>query len=290
MEVRPPAVRGGRRRVGARAEPRQSERNPRNGWSWSERCAGGRSLGDLRGPTCCVPRGPLPVDAATRWGAIVRRRLRGQCRRGRSVGVRAACGAAAPEVSLAGGCVAAAGATAAGLGRHRSLGGYGDESARPSCGPSGRRASSVAAGAGSLLVRQASDHASPAGGSTRSCPCPCTGWRRACRGTSAADELARPVAAVLGLPCRRRACARSHGRRGCRTNFRFEERAANVRGAFRVRAARSPAAGVLLIDDVTTTGSTLAEPAAAPWGGRSRRRLRWRRRPGRPRHGAESDV
>ena len=38
-------------------------------------------------------------------------------------------------------------------------------------------------------------------------------------------------------------------------------RRANVRGAFRVRAGARPASVVWLVDDVVTTGSTLAEAA-----------------------------
>ena len=38
-------------------------------------------------------------------------------------------------------------------------------------------------------------------------------------------------------------------------------RRANVRGAFRVRERRAPASVVWLVDDVVTTGSTLAECA-----------------------------
>ena len=40
------------------------------------------------------------------------------------------------------------------------------------------------------------------------------------------------------------------------------QRARNVRGAFALRAPTSPARAVALVDDVMTTGATLAEAAA----------------------------
>ena len=81
-------------------------------------------------------------------------------------------------------------------------------------------------------------------------------WRRRwSRGTSAADHLARGVAAVLGAPCER-LLRRRHATR-MQNELPPEERPANVRDAF---LARGRVAGrrLLLVDDVTTTGSTLA--------------------------------
>lgn len=80
--------------------------------------------------------------------------------------------------------------------------------------------------------------------------------RRAGRGTSAAHEIGRGVARGLGLPLRRLLVRRRWTR--MQNELPFEERAANLRAAFRVAA---PVAGrrVLLVDDVTTSGSTLAE-------------------------------
>jgi ComF family protein len=86
-------------------------------------------------------------------------------------------------------------------------------------------------------------------------PVPMHWLRRATRGTSAADQLARGVAAALGLPCRRLLRRRRATR--MQNELPPEERPANVRQAFepwgRVAGRR-----VLLVDDVTTTGSTLA--------------------------------
>ena len=86
-------------------------------------------------------------------------------------------------------------------------------------------------------------------------PVPMHWTRRMLRGTSAADGLARGLAAAVGLPWRT-ALVR---RRATRMQNELEPaaRRANVRDAFRARAI---AAGrrVLLVDDVTTTGGTLS--------------------------------
>lgn len=85
-------------------------------------------------------------------------------------------------------------------------------------------------------------------------PVPMHWLRRVTRGSSAADEIARGVAAALGRPSRR------HLRRVRATPMQntlpFAERRGNVRGAFRARG-RLVGLRVLLVDDVTTTGSTL---------------------------------
>ena len=86
-------------------------------------------------------------------------------------------------------------------------------------------------------------------------PVPMHWLRRASRGTSAAHEIARGVAAGLGLPCRR--SVRRTRRTRMQNELPFEERHANLQGAFRA-AGRLEGSRVLLVDDVTTTGSTLA--------------------------------
>lgn len=85
-------------------------------------------------------------------------------------------------------------------------------------------------------------------------PVPMHWARRMLRGTSAADELARGVAAAVGRPCRR--LLRRTRATTMQNRLPTPERRGNVRGAFR---PRGPLAGlrVLLVDDVTTTGSTL---------------------------------
>ena len=86
-------------------------------------------------------------------------------------------------------------------------------------------------------------------------PVPMHWTRRMLRGTSAADGLARGVAAALGLP-RRSALVRTRATR-MQNELEPAARRANVRSAFRATAV---AAGrrVLVVDDVTTTGGTLA--------------------------------
>jgi ComF family protein len=87
-------------------------------------------------------------------------------------------------------------------------------------------------------------------------PVPMHWRRRLMRGTSAADVLAAAVASRLQLP--RRRLVRRRRFTPMQNELPFEDRRGNVRGAF---AASRRAAGrrVLLIDDVTTTGATLAE-------------------------------
>ncbi|MDA1040958.1 MAG: double zinc ribbon domain-containing protein [Planctomycetota bacterium] len=86
-------------------------------------------------------------------------------------------------------------------------------------------------------------------------PVPMHWSRRMVRGTSAADELAAAVAAQLGLPCRpllRRAVATR-----MQNELPVESRRANVADVFQVRG-KAEARRILVVDDVCTTGSTLA--------------------------------
>jgi ComF family protein len=91
-------------------------------------------------------------------------------------------------------------------------------------------------------------------------PVPMHWRRRMARGTSAADELAAGISARVGVPCRR--ALRRRLATPMQNTLPVERRRSNVAGAFRVRgglAGRS----VLLVDDVCTTGSTLAACSAA---------------------------
>jgi len=86
-------------------------------------------------------------------------------------------------------------------------------------------------------------------------PVPMHWWRRACRGTSDAEEVARAMARALGVRVTA-ALVRSRATQ-MQNELPPEERGGNVAGAFRVRAT---VAGrrLLLVDDVVTTGATLA--------------------------------
>lgn len=135
------------------------------------------------------------------------------------------------------------------------LGSYGDDlrttvlrAKRPGAEP-------VAATLGRLIVRRHRD-VLVAWRSAAVVPVPMHWTRRAWRGTSAAEEIAIQVAADLGLPCRR--LLRRTRATPMQNELPFEERPANVRGAFRPRGG---VAGLrlLLVDDVVTTGGTLSE-------------------------------
>jgi len=86
-------------------------------------------------------------------------------------------------------------------------------------------------------------------------PVPMHWLRRSLRGTSAADELSRRIAGLLGLPwsralTRRRATPMQN-------ELPIADRPRNVEGAFRARR-RLDGERILLVDDVVTTGATLS--------------------------------
>jgi ComF family protein len=86
-------------------------------------------------------------------------------------------------------------------------------------------------------------------------------WTRLlARGYNQAEAVARPLAAALGLPYRRLLGRRLRRRQ---TGLARGERARNARGAFRPRGQRLEGARVLLVDDVLTTGATMADAARA---------------------------
>lgn len=134
------------------------------------------------------------------------------------------------------------------------LGPYADElrdavlrTKRPGGGP-------VAAALATLFVRRRCE-AVRGWGVDAVVPVPMHWLRRSIRGASAADELARGIAAGLGLPCRRWLVR--HRATRMQNELPPEERQGNVAGAFRA-SGRVRGRRLLLVDDVSTTGSTLA--------------------------------
>jgi ComF family protein len=92
-------------------------------------------------------------------------------------------------------------------------------------------------------------------------PVPLHPWKRAWRGFDQAEELARVVAA--GMPVTR-ALGRRHRWKSQAGIADAGARAKNASGVYSVRNRRAVASrDVLLVDDVCTTGSTVAACAAA---------------------------
>jgi predicted amidophosphoribosyltransferase len=86
---------------------------------------------------------------------------------------------------------------------------------------------------------------------------PADGWRARERGHRPAERLARAVAERWALPCE--PLLRRVGGGPRQRGLSVAERRRNVRGAF---AARAAGARVVLVDDVYTTGATVAAAAA----------------------------
>jgi ComF family protein len=86
-------------------------------------------------------------------------------------------------------------------------------------------------------------------------PVPMHWFRRAVRGTNAADEAARLVARLLGVRFQV-ALSRSKATR-MQNEIPVHERRGNVWSAFQARRSVS-GKRILLVDDVVTTGATLA--------------------------------
>ena len=77
------------------------------------------------------------------------------------------------------------------------------------------------------------------------------------RGYNQATELARPIARALNIPIDYQHCQR-HRATAVQSDLPANERLRNVKGGFSV-AKKLPAHHVAIVDDVMTTGATVAE-------------------------------
>jgi ComF family protein len=102
----------------------------------------------------------------------------------------------------------------------------------------------------------------PAGGFVV-CAVPMHPTREAARGYNHAALLADEFAAVWGLPRLPADALRRVAQTPQQARLTFDERLANVAGAFKAQPAAVARANVLLVDDVCTTGATLDACAAA---------------------------
>lgn len=100
-------------------------------------------------------------------------------------------------------------------------------------------------------------------------PVPISYWRARRRGFNQAELLGRAAAAELEIPVLPYALRRAHGRPP-QASLDRAARLANLTGAFRPGDGLFGRA-VLLVDDVVTTGATLAEAARAARAGGARR-------------------
>jgi ComF family protein len=98
----------------------------------------------------------------------------------------------------------------------------------------------------------------PAGVPQMIIPVPLHGRRLRQRGYNQALELARPLASTLDIPCRHDVLLRAR-HTNAQTGLDAVERRRNLRGAFVLRNGVALPTHVVVLDDVFTTGATLAE-------------------------------
>ena len=212
----------------------------------------GAGLDVILPPRCAMCGGDLPPFAARADAALACAACAASLTRD---GDRcAACGAPA----AAGGCTACRGRGR----RWREivvLGSYADELRSAVLRAKRPAGAAVAATLATLLVRR---HRDTFAGWRPDVvvPVPMHWMRRAGRGTNAADEIARGLARGLGVPCRR--LLRRRRATAMQNTLPVADRRGNVRDAFRARG-RLAGLRILLVDDVTTTGSTLEACAEA---------------------------
>jgi ComF family protein len=89
-------------------------------------------------------------------------------------------------------------------------------------------------------------------------PVPLFGMRRRTRGYNQSELLAREVGRLTGMPVETRALTRRRATPPQVRQVGYDARLANVEDAFRTGRARVRDRNLLLIDDVMTTGATLA--------------------------------
>jgi len=116
-----------------------------------------------------------------------------------------------------------------------------------------RRLSAIAPGMSGLMAKLLIEWGPPVQAIV---PVPLAGRRRRLRGFDQSELLAREIARLTGIPLARRALVRRRSTAPQSRQAGESARRRNVAGAFGP-GRRMPIGGVLLIDDVVTTGATL---------------------------------